>query len=157
MQDDFWRRNHATVGALRIHAPDFNPWYSLSIAYRPLPRPALDAFLAQRGLLKPSSNSIFALRGTFHSGFVIHIYFRINEIVYENQPSKVRISAGHHDLVLNRALDYSYGRRNIPRCVGGYAAAITRNYKSCKNVFHGHRWWNRSRRRFDQTPSFLSI
>ena len=89
MQDDFWRRNHATVRALRIHAPDFNPWYPSSIAYHPLPRPALDAFLAQRGVLKLSPNTIFAIRGAFHSGLVNRIYFRMNEIVFENQPSKV--------------------------------------------------------------------
>ena len=79
LKDDFWRRNHDTIKALEIHAPDFNPHYASSIAYTPLPRSALETFLIQRGLLHktPPWGSDFIT-----SGFLNKIYIRLNDIVF---------------------------------------------------------------------------
>ena len=84
-QDDLWRRNHDTIAALNTHAPDFNPHYSTSIAYRPVPRAALEVFLSQRGLFCKNGG-----RGDiFHSGVLNKLYFRLNQIVFRGS-EKVR-------------------------------------------------------------------
>ncbi|KAK7064260.1 hypothetical protein R3P38DRAFT_3301834 [Favolaschia claudopus] len=72
--DDLWRRNHDTIRGLEVHATDFDPHYPTSIAYRPLPRPALEAFLTQRGL--------FSKQQVFHSGFLNKLYLRLNDTVF---------------------------------------------------------------------------
>lgn len=79
-----------TVKALRTHASDFDPWFPTSIAYRPLPRAALDTFLVQRGVLRVSSGSLFTRSGVLTSGLINRLYFRLNEIVFEGHPSKVK-------------------------------------------------------------------
>lgn len=66
-----------SIKALQIHAPDFDPHYPTSIAYHPIPRPALEAFLAQRGLL----NKVPKWSDFFHSGLLNTIYLRLNDIV----------------------------------------------------------------------------
>ncbi|KAI0032741.1 hypothetical protein K488DRAFT_78307 [Vararia minispora EC-137] len=73
--DDFWRRNHDAIKALRLHSTEFDPHYPSSIAYTPLPRAALEAFLTQRGLLNARSDFI-------HSGLLNKIYIRLYDIVY---------------------------------------------------------------------------
>jgi hypothetical protein len=78
LQDDLWRRNYNTISALRRHAPDFNPHYPTSIAYTPLPRPALEAFLVQRGLLSKVPKWGYF----FHSGFLNKLYLRLNDAVF---------------------------------------------------------------------------
>jgi hypothetical protein len=78
-QDDFWRRNHDTVTALNTYERDFNPHFADSIAYRPLPRPALATFLAQRGML--SSKKAWL---PIHQGFLNKLYFRLNQIAFHN-------------------------------------------------------------------------
>ncbi|KAI0274852.1 hypothetical protein BC834DRAFT_814779 [Gloeopeniophorella convolvens] len=76
--DDFWRRNSDTIKNLRLHAPDFNPHYPTSIAYTPLPRPALEYFLTQRGLLnkKPKWGNFI------DNGFLNKVYVRMYDIVF---------------------------------------------------------------------------
>jgi len=81
-QDDFWRRNHETIKAIQIHATDFNPHYPTSIAYKPLSRPVLEQFLAQRGLFKAKPGRTTA----FHNGFLNMIYVRLNDIVFHGTP-----------------------------------------------------------------------
>ncbi|CAK5280520.1 unnamed protein product [Mycena citricolor] len=72
--DDIWRRNYATVRGLTLHASDFDPHYPTSVAYTPLSRPVLEAFLTQRGLLSKSA--------VFTSGFLNKVYVRLNDIVF---------------------------------------------------------------------------
>ncbi|KAJ6519781.1 hypothetical protein C8R45DRAFT_952705 [Mycena sanguinolenta] len=72
--DDLWRRNHDTIRGLELHASDFDPHYPTSIAYTPLPRPALVAFLTQRGL--------YGKQQFFHSGFLNKLYLRLNDTVF---------------------------------------------------------------------------
>ena len=57
---------------------DFDPHHSTSIAYRPLPRPALEAFLTQRGLFSSIKGKIALL----HHGFLNKMYFRLNQIAF---------------------------------------------------------------------------
>lgn len=78
--DDFWRRNHDTINVLQRYEHDFNPHYATSIGYRPLPRPAMEAFLTQRGLLFPRAKS----RQFVHHGLLNKIYFRMNQISFHN-------------------------------------------------------------------------
>jgi len=88
--DDLWRRNHDTISALELHAPDFDSHYPTSIAYTPLPRPALEAFLTQRGLLsKVPRRSDF-----FHSGFLNKIYLRLNECVFSGSKQAIMFHMG---------------------------------------------------------------
>ena len=77
IQDDLWRRNYDTIKGLLVHAQDFNPHYPTSIAYRPLPRPALEAFLVQRGLYTNKAKPT----DFFHPGLLNKLYFRLNSIV----------------------------------------------------------------------------
>ncbi|ELU39241.1 hypothetical protein AG1IA_06731 [Rhizoctonia solani AG-1 IA] len=67
--DDFWKRNKSTVKGLKTHYLDFDPQYSTSIAYRPLPRPTLEAFFRQRGLWSASVNW-YGNWWWLHSGFI---------------------------------------------------------------------------------------
>jgi hypothetical protein len=87
-QDDLWRRNYGAIKALQLHAPDFDPHYPTSIAYHPLSRTALQAFLTQRGLF----HEVPQWRDFFHSGFLNKLYFRLNEVVFRGS-SKVRTCA----------------------------------------------------------------
>ncbi|THH16822.1 hypothetical protein EW146_g3878 [Bondarzewia mesenterica] len=91
--DDFWRRSHDTIEALKLHAPDFNPHYPTSIAYTPLPRPALETFLTQRGLLrrKPPWGGDF-----IHHGFLNKIYIRLNDIVFHGSTQAHIFHLGHN-------------------------------------------------------------
>ncbi|KAJ6621702.1 hypothetical protein B0H10DRAFT_1789676 [Mycena sp. CBHHK59/15] len=86
--DDLWRRNHDTISGLSLHAFDFDPHYPTSIAYRPLPRAALEAFLAQRGL--------FSKQQFFHSGFLNKLYLRLNETVFHGSSRAIMFHIGDH-------------------------------------------------------------
>ncbi|KAG8819628.1 hypothetical protein FRC19_009638 [Serendipita sp. 401] len=88
--DDFWRRNHDTEPSLSKFEADFNPHYASSIAYRPLPRPALETFLVQRGLLNPKSR----WRQTIHHGLLNKVYFRLNQIAFHNTNRGILIHLG---------------------------------------------------------------
>ncbi|KAI0322650.1 hypothetical protein OF83DRAFT_1048810 [Amylostereum chailletii] len=84
--DDFWRRNHDTISGLKVHATDFDPHYPTSIAYTPLPRPALENFLIQRGLL----NNAVKWGDFLHHGILNKIYIRLFDIVFHGS-SKANI------------------------------------------------------------------
>ncbi|KAF7306895.1 hypothetical protein MIND_00482000 [Mycena indigotica] len=86
--DDLWRRNSDTIRGLSLHARDFNPYYPTSIAYRPIPRPALEAFLQQRGL--------YSKQSAIHSGFLNKIYLRLNEIVFAGSSQAIMFHLGGH-------------------------------------------------------------
>lgn len=83
IQDDLWRRNHDSISGLRKYAADFNPHYKTSIAYTPLPRPALESFLIQRGLLHKTPHFF----DFFHAGFLNKLYLRLNDTVYRKSKS----------------------------------------------------------------------
>jgi hypothetical protein len=110
--DDFWRRNHETIDAMQRYECDFNPHYASSIAYRPLPRPAMEAFLTQRGMLLPRAKS----RQFIHHGLLNKIYFRMNQIAFHNTDQVLF----HYHLVRKVSNQSSgnfgscreYGRRN---------------------------------------------
>lgn len=85
--DDFWRRNHDTISALRLHEPDFNPRYPTSIAYRPLPRPVLEGFLTQRGLLNLPKPKFWDF---VHTGFLNKLYLRLNQIEFHGSDNVKR-------------------------------------------------------------------
>jgi hypothetical protein len=94
-QDDLWRRNRETIAALRTHEEDFNPHFATSIAYTPLPRAALESFLAQRGLLHKKPKYF----DCFHSGFLNKLYIRLNDCVYRDShrvyfPKLVKLGFG---------------------------------------------------------------
>ncbi|KAJ6604613.1 hypothetical protein DFH09DRAFT_1123281 [Mycena vulgaris] len=86
--DDLWRRNHDTIRGLSLYASDFDPHYPTSIAYRPLPRAALEAFLVQRGLLSKQQ--------FFHSGFLNKVYLRLNETVFRGSSRAIAFHVGDH-------------------------------------------------------------
>ncbi|KIY64816.1 hypothetical protein CYLTODRAFT_357890 [Cylindrobasidium torrendii FP15055 ss-10] len=88
--DDLWRRNHDTIKALETHAADFNPWYPTSIAYTPLPRPALEAFLSQRGLMSKMPKKMDVL----HVGFLNKLYLRLNETVFRGSNKAIMFHIG---------------------------------------------------------------
>ncbi|KAJ7103568.1 hypothetical protein B0H15DRAFT_812784 [Mycena belliarum] len=91
--DDLWRRNHDTISGLLLHAYDFDPHYPTSIAYRPLPRAALESFLVQRGM--------FSKRHFFHSGFLNKIYLRLNDTVFHGSSRAIMFHLGDHASELN--------------------------------------------------------
>lgn len=48
--DDLWRQNGRDYAPMQRHRKAFDPRYPTSIAYRPLPRKALEVYLAERGM-----------------------------------------------------------------------------------------------------------
>ncbi|KAL5495406.1 hypothetical protein ACEPAI_869 [Sanghuangporus weigelae] len=113
--DDLWRRNNDTIKNLRLHEQDFSPYYPTSIAYRPLPRPILEAFLRQRGLYgKPSCSSFF------HTGLLNKIYFWLSEIVFRNTDRAVQLHVGEGASELNpSAIDALAHARSSSLGTGG--------------------------------------
>ncbi|SNX85284.1 uncharacterized protein MEPE_03993 [Melanopsichium pennsylvanicum] len=81
--DEIWRLNSNDYALLTKYRRSFSPQYPTSIAYRPIPRKALEEFLTERGLWKSNG----AKGGPFNRGLLNRIYFYLNEIVF----------AGHHD------------------------------------------------------------
>lgn len=86
--DDLWRRNFDVIKAFGTYASDFDPHYSTSIAYTPLPRAALEAFLVQRGLMSSKGNTGY----WFHHGLLNKLYVRLNDVVFQGS-SKVRTNS----------------------------------------------------------------
>ncbi|KDR84944.1 hypothetical protein GALMADRAFT_1322109 [Galerina marginata CBS 339.88] len=88
--DDLWRRNYDTIAGLEKYSADFSPHYRTSIAYTPLPRAALEAFLAQRGMLhkKPRWNDFF------HAGFLNKLYLRLNDAVFRDSRGAILFHLG---------------------------------------------------------------
>jgi len=95
--DDFWRRNYDTIDALPKYATDFDPRYPTSIAYRPLPRPALEGFLAQRGMFATKARS----SDFTHTGFLNKIYFRLNQIVFHATEKEIFVHIGDKSLEMD--------------------------------------------------------
>ncbi|KAF9457057.1 hypothetical protein BDZ94DRAFT_1203376 [Collybia nuda] len=91
--DDLWRRNNDAITELRIHAADFDPHYPTSIAYTPLPRAALEGFLAQRGLFSKGPNS----HAFFTPGFLNKIYLRLNDTVFRASSHAILFHLGDDD------------------------------------------------------------
>uniref|UniRef100_A0A0W0F5N8 T6SS Phospholipase effector Tle1-like catalytic domain-containing protein n=1 Tax=Moniliophthora roreri TaxID=221103 RepID=A0A0W0F5N8_MONRR len=91
--DDLWRRNADTISNLRLHATDFNPHYPSSIAYTPLPRPALESFLMQRGLLSKRTK----WGDFFTSGFLNKLYLRLNDTVFRGSSRAIWFHMGDGD------------------------------------------------------------
>ncbi|TFK30404.1 hypothetical protein FA15DRAFT_579807 [Coprinopsis marcescibilis] len=89
--DDLWRRNQDTIAELNRYQEDFNPHYSTSIAYTPLPRPVLESFLTQRGLLHKKPRMF----DFFHSGFLNKLYVRLNDCVFRDSQRAVMFHLGH--------------------------------------------------------------
>ncbi|KAF8585532.1 hypothetical protein K439DRAFT_1560810 [Ramaria rubella] len=88
--DDLWRRNYDTITALKTHESDFNPHYPSSIAYRLLPRAALETFLAQRGLyFKNGGWTDF-----IHAGILNKLYFRLNQIIFRGSDKAIAYHLG---------------------------------------------------------------
>lgn len=93
--DEIWRLNSNDYSLLRKYRRSFSPQYPTSIAYRPMPRQALEQFLHKRGLWKKKGGK----SGPFNRGMLNRIYFYLNEIVF----------AGHHDgRVLNSRRGWSH-------------------------------------------------
>jgi hypothetical protein len=74
-----------------VHAVDINPHYPTSIAYTPLPRAALEAFLAQRGLLRRPSK----WGDVFHSGVLNKLYLRLNDVAFHGSRRARILHLGH--------------------------------------------------------------
>jgi hypothetical protein len=66
--------------SLQKYESDFNPHYANSIAYRPLPRAAMEAFLIQRGMLSPKGR----VKKAIYHGLLNKFYFRLNQIAFHN-------------------------------------------------------------------------
>ncbi|KAG5221924.1 RecF/RecN/SMC [Salix suchowensis] len=90
IQDDFWRRNNDAIPALQLHAQDFNPHYPTSVAYTPLPRPNLESFLIQRGLMSTPPR----WKDIFHHGLLNKIYVRLNDAVFRGSNQAVMFHTG---------------------------------------------------------------
>ncbi|KAF8961003.1 hypothetical protein BDZ97DRAFT_1830853 [Flammula alnicola] len=75
---------------LEKHASDFNPHYRTCIAYTPLPRPALETFLTQRGLLHKKPH----WRDFFHAGFLNKLYLRLNDAVFRDSSQAIMFHLG---------------------------------------------------------------
>ncbi|KAK4705968.1 hypothetical protein P7C70_g240, partial [Phenoliferia sp. Uapishka_3] len=88
--DDLWRRNSGIVPTLRNQASCFSPFYRTSIAYHPMARSDLEAYLRDRGLFVQQGK-----RGYFNSGFLNRIYFYLDEISYGGTPDSVALHFGH--------------------------------------------------------------
>ncbi|KAJ1929179.1 hypothetical protein IWQ60_001402 [Tieghemiomyces parasiticus] len=73
--DDLYRLNARTVPAFATHACYFSPYYPTSIAFCPLPRKDLEAFLAQFGLWQSPGHA-----GFIHNGLLNRLYHRLRVI-----------------------------------------------------------------------------
>lgn len=80
--DDLWRQNHTAMTSLQTYQPDFDPHYPTSIAYRPLPRPALEAFLTQRGVLRSNRKG---MPDFVHVGLINKMYVRLSQIAFSGK------------------------------------------------------------------------
>ncbi|KAH8120174.1 hypothetical protein DFH11DRAFT_1558766 [Phellopilus nigrolimitatus] len=114
--DDLWRRNYDTIRGLSLHKQDFDPHYPTSIAYRPLPRPALELFLSQRGLFKSKATP----NSFFHCGFLNKIYFRLNEIAFHDSSHAIifHVGGGSSEFALS-AIDAAAHARSSSLGTGG--------------------------------------
>ncbi|QRW03458.1 hypothetical protein RhiLY_02457 [Ceratobasidium sp. AG-Ba] len=93
--DDFWRRNKATIDALKIYQSDFDPQYTSSIAYRLLSRAALETFLKQRGLWS-SRNKWYGNWCWLNTGMINKIYFHLNWLAFIGSSKQIHLHLGNH-------------------------------------------------------------
>ncbi|KAG9029422.1 hypothetical protein FRB95_005315 [Tulasnella sp. JGI-2019a] len=91
--DDLWRQNHLAISSLQTHQADFDPHYPSSIAYRPLPRPALESFLTQRGVLQTNGKG---KRDFVHVGLINKMYVRLSQIAFSGKSRLLRTHVGRH-------------------------------------------------------------
>ncbi|KAF8521485.1 hypothetical protein JB92DRAFT_3082021 [Gautieria morchelliformis] len=113
--DDLWRRNHDTIAALKTHASDFNPHCSTSIAYRPIPRAALESFLSQRGLFARKGRRDF-----IHSGILNKLYFRLNQIVFRGSEKAIAYHLGDDSIEVDlENLEFSSHAKSSTLGTGG--------------------------------------
>ena len=129
--DDMWRQNYQAFSAMRTHAFDFDTHFPTSIAYRPVPRPVLEAFLSQRGLLRSSG-------GFIHPGFLNKVYIRLSQIIFSGSSKVRRIDVSTQYMLIDQMeLDNSGPyRRSIHRV--GHIRAPART--PCK-VIDARNWW----------------
>ncbi|KAK0549905.1 hypothetical protein OC845_002888 [Tilletia horrida] len=86
--DDLWRRNSTDIAAMRKHRKHLSPSFPTSIAYRPMPRPELENFLAKHGLWINGGKN-----GFIHTGTLNSIYFYLDELVFSHGGSQLRSKA----------------------------------------------------------------
>ncbi|KAG8792908.1 hypothetical protein FRC12_004494 [Ceratobasidium sp. 428] len=91
--DDFWRRNRSAIAALNTHQPEFDPQYPTSVAYSPLPRAGLEAFLKQRGLWYPVTKW-YGNWNWVDTGLINKIYFHLNWLAFTRSSKAIRIHLG---------------------------------------------------------------
>ncbi|KAF8704628.1 hypothetical protein RHS03_05839, partial [Rhizoctonia solani] len=168
--DDFWKRNKSTVKGLKTHYLDFDPQYSTSIAYRPLPRPTLEAFFRQRGLWSASVNW-YGNWWWLHSGFInkaIHVHigghssFDLEEVdarsrvapsrlrkehsgsVGANSSSGLRVGTNHNDSVMRARRAYRWETLMEDNSI----EASTRGL----SVLRDHRWhfWHEEKKNIEE-------
>ncbi|KAG8849341.1 hypothetical protein FRB96_000877 [Tulasnella sp. 330] len=96
--DDLWRQNHVAMSSLKTHQTDFDPHYPTSIAYHPLPRPALEAFLTQRGVLRTNRKG---MPDFVHVGLINKIYVRLSQIAFSGKSRLIRTHVGHQSTEIN--------------------------------------------------------
>lgn len=106
--DDIWRRNADVITHMRTHSQDFDPHYSSCIAYTPLSRANMEAFLVVRGLFSPTRNT----RAWFHPGILNKLYLRLNDIVFMNTSKVVFTSLQMYESSFNssKAILFHIGR-----------------------------------------------
>ncbi|KAM0756390.1 hypothetical protein T439DRAFT_308870 [Meredithblackwellia eburnea MCA 4105] len=115
--DDLWRRNNGTVTALGSHPEAFSPFYRSSIAFRPMARPQLEAFLRDMGVWKSDKSS-----GYFHSGFLNRIYFYLDEILFPHTNLAIPVHLGpSRDPVDFKSLKSAVASRGRP---DGYTFSV---------------------------------
>ncbi|KAG0149215.1 hypothetical protein CROQUDRAFT_669298 [Cronartium quercuum f. sp. fusiforme G11] len=87
--NDVYRRNAADLPALSSLPADFSPHYRTSICYCPMSRARLEPFLIERKLAMVDGKG-----GFFHSGLLDHIYFYLDEIMFEGTSKGIPIHLG---------------------------------------------------------------
>lgn len=102
------------VSALQTHASDFDPHYPTSIAYRLLPRAALETFLTQRGLFNPKGKDFI------HTGVLNKLYFRMNQIVFRGSSKVIQYHLGEASFEIDlEGLDLTGHTRGSTLGTGG--------------------------------------
>ncbi|KAG9120764.1 hypothetical protein FRC07_003616 [Ceratobasidium sp. 392] len=98
--DDFWRRNKTTISSLIIHQSDFDPQFPTSIAYNPLPRATLEAFLRQRGLWYPTPKW-YGNWSWIDTGLINKVYFHLNWIAFASSSKTIQVHLGNDPLPID--------------------------------------------------------
>ncbi len=75
--DELWRKNSRDYAVMRKHRRALSPSFPSSIAYRPIPRAELEAFLKSRGLWQKDG-----AQGLFNRGLLNRVYFQLDQLVF---------------------------------------------------------------------------